>query len=245
MTQLTLGSLRQPYLKSATALGSRGEAYYDILYSIHSYMVPITLIWLICRPFMRPNTQSTLRSIAVMLTMTLLIARSGWADERPRNVTLIVYRTEASQHVNGRIDTVTTPLEIYYGSDGTAYVQLGLGGNGNHIGAVIPPNRSSGYYSTIVTLPVPPPQRITLAASLEGQMPNLNIMVTMNMCDADGSRCFQSWRGFRLQVSGATCTVVGGTYNAKSDDTAPNPTVSTSIVGAQTCSIQPGRQLGG
>jgi hypothetical protein len=169
------------------------------------------------------------------------------ADERPRDVTLVVNRTEASRHANGRVDTRASVLWIYYGTDGTAYVQLGQQSSGAGVGVVISPNMSSGSHSSVEQPPPGlslPPQRETLAASISGQMSNLNITCTMNSCDVDGTRCFESMRRVVLQVSGTTCAVIGGTYTAKSDSTAPNPTVATSIVGPQTCSVRLGRHIG-
>jgi hypothetical protein len=188
---------------------------------------------------------SKIWTIPVIFIMTFLFSDLGLADERPRNVTLDVNRTEVRRHANGAIDTVNAPLKIYYGSDGTAYVQLGLKSNGDNVGVVLPPDVNFDSHTSVEPFPSGPAQRVTSTASINGQMSNLNIMLTMNMCDLDGRNCFYATHGFILQVSGTTCRVVGGTHTVKSASTATNPTVSTSIVGSQTCSILPGRQLGG
>jgi hypothetical protein len=189
-------------------------------------------------------TSNKILSIPAILVMTLLVSELGLADERPRNVTLVIDRTEVRRHADGRTDTYKLSVGIYYASDGTAYVRFDPK-NGNNVGVVVPPNVSSGSYNYDEDRGPPlGPMRITITASIYGQMSNLNIMMTTNLCDVAGRwrSCAHHMQGFILQVSGTTCAVVGGTTNVKSDSAATNPTVSASIVGPQTCSIRPGRQ---
>jgi len=227
--------LRQAHLKSVAARSSRAK---NIITFIIFVLLNLTSL-------ARPNPRLRLWLVPGILVMTLLISELGWAEERPRNVTLVLNRTEVNRHANGRTDTNNQSFRIYFGSDGTAYIQTGIRLNGDNVGVAVPPNVSYGSYSFDQNFPSGPLQRITATASIHGQMSNLNIVATNNLCDAGRGpeTCAQIMRGFVLQFSGTTCTVVEGTFTIKPATNAPNPTVATSIVGPQTCSILSGRQF--
>jgi hypothetical protein len=221
--------LGQAHLKSATAHSSRAKEIITFIIFVVLNIGPRSkLLWL----------------DSSILVMTLLISEVGLADERPRSVTLVIERNEVDRRADG-VTSSNPQFKIYFASDGTAYVQFDLKHNVATVGVVLPPNVSSGSYSYDETVPSIGPMRITSTASIYGQMSSFNIMLTNNICSADRrGYCYHATRRFILHVSGTTCTVVGGTTTTK-ESPVPNPIISTSIVGPQTCSIRPGRQLGG
>jgi hypothetical protein len=163
---------------------------------------------------LKEKVRLKLWSILAVLGATLMVSGSGWADERPRNTTLAVTRTEVARHANGHIDTFDIPLKIYYGSDGTAYVQLGRKSSGESYGVTLSPNASSGSHSAAVG-----PRTLSTTVSIIGQMSNLNITYTAEFCDQSGLFdgrgvwCLHTIRAINLRVSGTTCSVIGGTFN--------------------------------
>jgi hypothetical protein len=130
-----------------------------------------------------------------------VISELGFADERPRNVTLIVERTEMSHNADGTTDTSKPFLEIYYAANETAYVPFGSQIHGENTGVVLAPNVTSGSHTFDDVVPSLGRLRVTNTVSIYGQMSNLKIWADVQFEHYDVKQHLRSaWASVVLSV---------------------------------------------
>jgi len=179
---------------------------------------------------------------------TVLVYHAAFGDERPRNVTIELDTTTTVQHANGLVQTVRGQPKIYFSSDGTAYAQFGIEDAAqSSVGVALPPNSNTGTYTDPNSVKYDPVRRImgktTYNVSLSGPLSNYYVVFEHNDCRVDGQLCSRQRFTYVLQISGMTCRTTAADFKRQSAADAPNPTVSSSMVGTPTCLIHPGRSL--
>jgi hypothetical protein len=194
------------------------------------------------RYFVRLLKHSLNASLSLLILALIVCGRTSisHADERPRNVTIEITYPTVSKNPNTYPPELNSrnKILIYFGSDGTAYSDVG-----GSQGVVLPPNLNSNTRRG--TYEREPGKRLYDTDYLEISGPFTNFKIIANT-DSFGSWVqinFHIRSSFVLNISGLNCTLLTSTVNVWEENNR-NPQASVAAgPGPKTCQILPGRHL--
>jgi hypothetical protein len=183
----------------------------------------------------------SLGCLAITLgTFILVLSPQTYADERPRDKTLVVSGQSVQQYSDGRSERSGWNAYIYFAPDGTVYADLG-----GSQGVMIPSNATSASDHHVIPRSDGHTQTSSDSLQIFGNLQNFNVAIRTDIVNSGGpiksAVTFHARYAMVLDISGNVCVVRNSNLNDWWEN-APDRRMAA-IPGSATCQLLPGRHL--
>jgi hypothetical protein len=182
--------------------------------------------------------QRSIRSSLFLAICSLIIGvcpGDSYADERPRNVTVALSFPTVMRNPAGRFDYDRLRVQIYFGSDGTAYANMG-----NSQGVVLPANLNSNTHQGIYDRGAGKILYTTEYLQISGPLSNFIVIFNNDSFANWASATTHVRTSFLLDITGQSCSIRSSTVSVSGEN---DPTGAAAAPGPKTCQILLGRHL--